>query len=43
VIDCRRVLKGLQTTKEKQKEIAAIENPGKESFSSRFDLDHFIV
>jgi chromosomal replication initiation ATPase DnaA len=42
-IDCRRVLKGLQSTKEKQKDITASENPGKESFSSRFDLKNFVV
>jgi len=41
VIDCRKVFRGVQA-KEK-KEPAQINNQGKEVFSSRFDLNHFIV
>ncbi|MBP7806182.1 chromosomal replication initiator protein DnaA [Candidatus Gracilibacteria bacterium] len=41
VIDCRKVFRGIQT-KEK-KEPTQINNQGKEVFSSRFDLNHFVV
>ena len=41
VIDCRKVFRGIQT-KEK-KEPTQINNQWKEVFSSRFDLNHFVV
>lgn len=44
VIDCRKVFRGVQTqnTKEKKEQVAPA-HQGKEDFSSRFDLDHFVV
>ena len=42
VIDCRKVFRALQNTKEK-KDSAIPNNQGREDFSSRFDLKHFVV
>gem|GEM_PF-429808 len=42
VIDCRKVFRSLQNTKEK-KESTVLDNQGREEFSSRFDLRHFVV
>lgn len=42
VIDCRKVFRGVQNTKDK-KEPVILNNQGKEDFSSRFDLSHFVV
>lgn len=42
VIDCRKVFRALQNTKDK-KESAVPNNQGREDFSSRFDLKHFVV
>jgi chromosomal replication initiation ATPase DnaA len=42
VIDCRKVFRGVQNTKDK-KETTTLNNQGKEDFSSRFDLSHFVV
>lgn len=41
VIDCRKVFRGIQA--KDKKEPAQINNQGKEVFSSRFDLNHFVV
>lgn len=41
VIDCRKVFRGVQT--KERKEPTQINNQGKEVFSSRFDLNHFVV
>lgn len=41
VIDCRKTFRGIQNTKEK-KEVSQ-EKHGREVFSSRFDLSHFVV
>ena len=43
VIDCRKTFKTSQSSQEKVKTATAKNNPGREDFSSRFDLDHFIV
>lgn len=43
VIDCRKAFKTSQTSQEKAKISTAKANPGREDFSSRFDLSHFIV
>jgi len=43
VIDCRKTFKTSQVSQEKVKAATAKNNPGREDFSSRFDLDHFIV
>ncbi len=45
VIDCRKVLKTHNSTKEKSKEAEKklIQTQGREDFSSRFDLSHFVV
>ena len=42
VIDCRKVFRGLQNTKDK-KESTVLDNQGREEFSSRFYLRHFVV
>lgn len=42
VIDCRKVFRNVNTAKEK-KEPTLPSNQGKEDFSSRFDLSHFVV
>lgn len=42
VIDCRKVFRALQNTKEK-KDSPLPTNQGREDFSSRFDLKHFVV
>lgn len=43
VIDCRKTFKTSQSSQEKVKTATAKNNPGREDFSSRFDLEHFIV
>lgn len=43
VIDCRKTFKSSRSSQEKIKTTTAKKNPGREDFSSRFDLDHFIV
>jgi len=43
VIDCRKIFKTSQTSLEKAKTYTAKANPGREDFSSRFALDHFVV
>jgi len=43
VLDCRKTFKTSQSTIEKTKVATAKTNPGREDFSSRFALDHFIV
>lgn len=43
VIDCRKIFKTSQSTQEKIKVSTAKTNPGREDFSSRFNLQHFIV
>lgn len=43
VIDCRKTFKTAQSSQEKAKVATAKSNPGREDFSSRFALDHFIV
>lgn len=42
VIDCRKVFRSVNTAREK-KEPTLPNNQGKEDFSSRFDLSHFVV
>jgi hypothetical protein len=41
VIDCRKVFRCIQSRE--KKEPTQINNQGKEVFSSRFDLNHFVV
>ncbi len=44
VIDCRKVFRGVQTQNTKEKKEQTIPaHQGKEDFSSRFDLNHFVV
>lgn len=43
VIDCRKAFRGMQTTKDKKETIKENQNHGREVFSSRFDLSHFVV
>lgn len=43
VIDCRKILKTLQAVREKKELARVADVTGKEEFSSRFDLKHFVV
>lgn len=44
VLDCRKIFRGVQTQNLKEKkEHVATQNHGREEFSSRFDLSHFVV
>ncbi len=43
VVDCRKIFRAMQSTREKSKEKESYNVKGKEDFSSRFDLSHFVV
>ena len=43
VIDCRKVFRNLQTLTKEKTDLDSLKNVGREEFSSRFDLKHFVV
>jgi hypothetical protein len=44
VLDCRKVFRGVQSQNLKEKKEQIVSHvQGKEEFSSRFDLSHFVV